>query len=134
MTISFHPDPGTILLCDYSTGFIEPEMVKRRPAVVLSARLRNRDFLCAVVPLSTTAPDTVEAYHVHLRLIRPLPKPFSNPAMWAKCDMLATVAFERLTPFGIGRNPAGQRRYVYPKLTAEQFAAVRKSVLAGLGL
>lgn len=28
MAIQFHPDPGTVLICDF-TGFREPEMVKR---------------------------------------------------------------------------------------------------------
>jgi mRNA interferase MazF len=31
MPLKFHPEPGTILICDYTTGFIAPEMVKRRP-------------------------------------------------------------------------------------------------------
>lgn len=49
MAIRFPVSPGTILLCDYATGFRAPEMVKRRPAVVISPHLRHRDRLCSVV-------------------------------------------------------------------------------------
>jgi hypothetical protein len=28
MPLTFHPKPGTIVICDYSTGFRPPEMVK----------------------------------------------------------------------------------------------------------
>jgi uncharacterized protein YifN (PemK superfamily) len=56
MPLTYHPETGTILICDYNLGggFIEPEMVKRRPVVVISPRFRHRDWLCTVVPLSTT--------------------------------------------------------------------------------
>jgi len=52
MSIPYHPEQGTILICDFK-GFIDPEMVKRRPVVVVSPRLRQRGKLCAVVPLGT---------------------------------------------------------------------------------
>ena len=54
MPLRFHPRVGSILICDYSTGFVAPEMVKRRRVVVIS-RLRQRADLYTVVPLSTTA-------------------------------------------------------------------------------
>ena len=43
MPLTFHPDPGTLLVCNFDTGFIPPEMVKRRLVVVISPRLRKRD-------------------------------------------------------------------------------------------
>jgi uncharacterized protein YifN (PemK superfamily) len=43
--LKFHPEPGTILICDYSTGFKKPEMVKKRPVVTISPRLKRRDGL-----------------------------------------------------------------------------------------
>lgn len=36
MPIKFPVAPGTVLLCDYSTGFLPPEMVKLKPAIVVS--------------------------------------------------------------------------------------------------
>jgi uncharacterized protein YifN (PemK superfamily) len=47
MGIKYPVGIGTILLCDYSRGgFQPPEMVKKRPAVVISPRLPHRDGLC----------------------------------------------------------------------------------------
>ncbi len=77
MSISFPVARSTILLSDYGTGFREPEMVKRRPVVVMSHRLPHRDHLCTVVPLSTTPPPAPNLLYVHeLRLDKPLPEPF----------------------------------------------------------
>ena len=42
MPITFHPHPGTVLICDFFTGFQPPEMVKRRHVVVVSPRRRRR--------------------------------------------------------------------------------------------
>ena len=89
MPLMYYPQPGEILVCDYSTGFIVPEMTKPRPVVIVSPRLRRRADLVAVVPLSTTAPEPVEAHHCSIHLADPLPPPFDNPNMWAKCDMLS---------------------------------------------
>ena len=70
MPITFQPKPRTIVYCDFA-GYIEPEIVKRRPVVVLAVHKRN-SRLVAVVPLSTTRPDPVEAHH-HRLLQNPLP-------------------------------------------------------------
>ena len=79
MPISFPVARSTILLCDYSTGFREPEMVKRRPVVVVSHRLPRRDGLCTVVPLSTTPPPVPGlAYVYELTLDPALPEPFKR--------------------------------------------------------
>ena len=57
MPIIFHPNPGQILLCDFS-DFKEPEMVKKnRPVIVLSSALKGRDKLLTIVPLSTVKPE-----------------------------------------------------------------------------
>ena len=71
-------------------------MVKRRPAIVISPRLPHRDGLCTVVPLSGTAPARNVDYVVKLDLEAPLPEPFGQRVWWVKCDMIATVTFERL--------------------------------------
>lgn len=135
MPITFHPEPGTILLCDYSTGFIEPEMVKRRPIVVISPKLKSRDFLCAVVPLSTTKPNQIEPYHYELILERPLPHPFSEPVMWAKCDLVSTVSYARLGRFKAGRQQnSHKRKYIAPRISKEQLQLIQMAVLQGLGL
>lgn len=135
MALTYHPQPGEIVLCDYSTGFAAPEMVKRRPVVIVSPRLRNRTSLVTVVPLSTTAPSPVEFHHCAISLAAPLPKPFDNPQMWAKCDMMATVSLARLDRFRAGRVTGGYgRHFVTGIVTKADLIQIRKGMLHALGL
>lgn len=135
MAIRYPVGPGTILLCDYSLGgFREPEMVKRRPAVVISPRLPHRDGLCTVVPLSGSEPTRDVAYVVKLALAANLPPPFSQSVWWAKCDMLATVGFERLDFFRTGRDQEGKRKYIHPVLPKPDMTRIIGGVLAALGV
>ena len=135
MSIRYDAARGTILLCDYSLGgFREPEMVKRRPAIVVSPRLPRRDGLCAVVPLSGTEPQRPVPYVVRLELDEELLAPFSQRVWWAKCDMVATVSFERLDFFRTARDQIGKRQYRHPKVTPADFERVLAGVQAGLGL
>lgn len=133
MALKFHPKKGTILICDYSTGFVVPEMVKRRPVVVVSPRLRKRDDLCTVVPLSTTAPPEAMPYHCEIQMAAPLPAPFNSPRMWVKADMLATVGFHRLD---LPRLPRvdGKRQYLTVVLQDDDLARVMACVRQALGL
>lgn len=133
MALNFHPNPGTILICDYS-GFQKPEMVKRRPVVVISPRLRNRNDLCTVVPLSTTPPDPVCEFHLRIVLDRPLPKPWDAVAMWVKADMLATVGFYRLDLIRIGRDHTGKRKYLKKQLSHDVTLQIRQCVSYALGM
>lgn len=135
MPLAYYPSPGEIVLCDYGSGFVVPEMVKIRPVVIVSPRLRRRSDLVAVVPLSTTPPDSAEPHHCSFVLAQPLPRPFDAPEMWAKCDMVATVALARLDRFKDGRVPGGgARRFRTGKVSAAQLVEIRKGVLHGLGL
>ena len=125
---------GTILRCDYSRGgFQEPEMVKPRPAIVVSPRLPHRDRLCNVVPISGTYAGRELAYVVRLEFDPPLPEPFSYSVAWAKCDMLATVSFERLDMFRTKRDHTGKRKYLNRKLNSEDFVRVREGIRRALG-
>ena len=38
MALKYPPRPGTLWMCDFDTGFKPPEMVKKRPVVVISPR------------------------------------------------------------------------------------------------
>lgn len=135
MAIQFPAPPGTILLCDYGLGgFMPPEMVKRRPALVISPRLPHRDGLCAVVPLSGSEPGRDLNYVVRLELPVPLPTPFDETVWWAKCDLVATVGFHRLDLFRTGRDPAGRRKYLQLRLAPADFDRVKAGVLFGLGM
>lgn len=111
MALQFHPDPGTIVICDFK-GFVPPEMVKRRPDLVISPRFRQRDALCTVVPLSTTNPKSICQYHHKLRFDPPLPAPYDAESMWVKADMLYAVAFSRLNLPQAGTDATtGKRQY-----------------------
>jgi mRNA interferase MazF len=135
MPIQYAVSPGTVVLCDYSTGFRPPEMVKRRPAVVMSPRLPHRDRLCTVVPLSGSPPLHDVPYQCRIELLEPLPLPFAERVWWAKADMLATVGFERLDLFRTARDrETGRRRYLHPKVSAEDFKRIQDCVLHALGI
>lgn len=134
MAISYDVPPGTILLCDYSKGgFLPPEMVKRRPVVAVSPRLRHRTGLLTVVPLSTTPPDRVCAHHCMVAMPLTLPG-FPAREAWVKADMLATVAFERLDLFRTGRDQYGKRKYLHPRLSDDDLSRVRDCIRAALGI
>lgn len=134
MPIQFPVAPGTIVLCDYQTGFREPEMVKRRPVVVISPRLPHRDRLCTVVPLSRTPPTHNVLYVCPITLATPLPEPFSETKLWAKADMLATVGFWRLDLLRTKRDQFGKRKYLQPKVTPDDMARIMAAVSHALGL
>ncbi|WP_158284869.1 type II toxin-antitoxin system PemK/MazF family toxin [Hoeflea marina] len=133
MTIINHPAPGTIVRVDLSERFRIPEMVKRRPAIVLSPPIPGRSSLCSIVPLSTTPPNHVLPHHMQITLLTPLPHPYSSPIMWLKGDIVLTVAFHRLRHlFSKKRN--GKRIYDIRVLDQATMERVRACVRAGLGL
>ncbi len=122
--IQFHPRKGTIVICDF-TGNVVPEIVKKRPVVVITPRLPYRNHLATVVPLSTTPPEYNVPYVVKLS------KNYLNPedkAVYAKCDLLCSVSFRRLDRIKVAR-----RKYITPQLNEEDFNAVINGVKAALG-
>jgi mRNA interferase MazF len=134
MPLLYHPKVGEILLCNYDTGFIEPEMVKRRPVVIVSPRLRKRSGLVSVIPLSTTKPDDLMEFHVEIELAKSLPRPFESRVMWAKCDMISTVSLKRLDRFKEAKGFQGQRNWISGQLDQNQIKRVKTGLLFGLGL
>lgn len=131
MTLPYFPHQGEILVCDFDDSAPGAEMVKRRPIVVVSRHETHNRKLCTVVPLSTTAPTPPRGWH------HPLPhvsitgwKP--SGVMWAKCDMLATVSFDRLNKPYIKTRQG--RNYVTHKLDAADLAAVLTGIRAYLAI
>ena len=133
MAIHFHPQPGAILICDFD-GMRDPEMIKRRPVVVIAPRLRNRGNLATVVPLSTTRPRDNYPYHHRLLLDPPLPHPYGETEAWAKADMVYTVGFYRLSVPSLGRDASGTRVYDQRFVSDKDLRSIRACVLHGLGL
>lgn len=118
VALNFHPRPGTVLICDFA-GFQIPEIVKRRRVVVVSPR-RRRLALAAttviVVPLSTTAPDLSEGWHVQIS---------ARPGLvdcWAKGDMITHVRLARLDRI------RHDDMWIAPILNVEELRAVRHGV------
>ena len=70
-------------------------MVKRRPIVVISRTETHARRLCTVIPLSTTAPKVLAPWHIALER-DPLHRSKTEKSVWAKCDMIYTVSFDRL--------------------------------------
>lgn len=122
--LQFHPKAGTVLICDFS-GNIVPEIIKRRPVVVITPRLPLRDGLCTVVPLSTKAPDHPQPFHVRLETNYLPDQDFDS---WAKCDLVCSVSMKRLD-----RIKVGHRRYIAPGVSSSDLSAIRLGVLAALG-
>jgi uncharacterized protein YifN (PemK superfamily) len=106
-------------------------MVKRRPVIVISRRETHNRRLCTVIPLSTTAPSPVCSWHHPLPHVKVTGWQANEP-MWAKCDMLVTVSFERLNkPYlktRLGRN------FVAHKLEVIDINAVLACVRSYFGL
>lgn len=135
MAIKYHPKIGSILICNFDQGFQQPEMVKRRPVVIVSPPIQTRPGLCTVVALSTTQPQSICPYHDKLTIDPPLPSPWQSTEVWIKGDMIAAVGFHRLDLIQIGRDPdTKQRRYYFRTLSPEQIQLVQKCMLNALGL
>lgn len=126
----YHPKQGDVLYCDFTRGFVAPEMLKVRKVVVISPSATNRRRLCTVVPISTTAPEHEEAWH-HILRQNPLESD-GHIQLWVKCDMLYTVSFARLDK--PHKKTRKGRQYFVPRLTDEDLQAVLACVKAYLPL
>lgn len=91
--ITFFPTEGTILICDFTGGFRPPEMIERRPIIVISKRESNRRT-CVVVPISSRESTNPEAIVIPMLMAK---YPFLRKDGWAKCHAPATVSISRLS-------------------------------------
>lgn len=95
--LKFQPKAGSVVYCDYS-GCVKPEMVKRRPVIIV-AKHKHHPKLVYVVPISATDPVPVYNYHLSMKSL------FCNQYLgarksWVKCDMLNIISINRLSKFG----------------------------------
>lgn len=134
MPIKEHPKKGSILFCDFNQGFKVPEMVKKRPVIIISPKMKGRFGLCTVVPLSTTEPSPRMSYHAPIEINPPLPSFLESKELWIKGDMINTVGFHRLDFIRTGRKNNGLREYYYATLSASQMIKVKECILNSLGL
>lgn len=131
MPLPYFPRPGEVLICAFDDAAIGAEMVKRRPAVVVSRHNASGSRLATVVPLSTTAPNPTLPWHHPLPHLRITGWP-SDAVSWAKCDMLATVSLDRLNKPYIKTRQG--RSYTSHVLSDVDMQAIRQAIRAHLAL
>lgn len=137
MAIIFHPRPGQILLCDFSQGFKEPEMVKsKRPVIILTGAITGRANLVTVAPLSTVEPEPIQPYHYKIpKRSMPMLGKFQDSDSWLKGDMIYTVGFHRLDAIQLGKKSLdGKRLYFLDRLGKDQMKQIYQCILHGLNL
>lgn len=104
--LRFQPKSGSVIYCDYK-GFISPEMIKKRPVIVISKHKHNSK-LVAVVPISTSEPSTILSHHIKMEEAF-CENHLSGKKSWVKCDMINVVCLDRLD---LVRNRKTGDRYV----------------------
>lgn len=134
MPIQYHPEPGAIVLCDFTDGFKPPEMCKLRPVVILSRKISNKHNLCTVVSLSTSEPLSIMPYHKKIDLPKGIPERYLRKPTWVKGDMINAVGFHRLDLIRLGKNDKGKRKYFTKTLDKKNYQLVQKCVLQAMGM
>ncbi|MBM4098149.1 MAG: hypothetical protein FJ261_15505 [Planctomycetes bacterium] len=137
MALTYYPSPGEVLMCDFSTSFREPEMVKTRPVVVVSRKFQTTSAvhsICTVVPVSTQSPRSPSRWH-HKLAIDSMPIPLGKDGVdsWAKCDMVVSVGFNRLDKVRTGRVD-GKRIFVEHRVIPEDLQAIQACLLYVLNM
>lgn len=124
MAIIFAPKAGMILMCDFS-GYVVPEIIKKRPVIVISPNHLKRSGLVTVVPLSTTPPNPPEGHHLEIN------NQLKNDGSthWVKCDMVATVRLTRLD-----RVKTSKRTFSTISVSKEQLKQIRECLALSLGI
>lgn len=127
--ITFVPEPGTVLMCDFdSIGFLAPMMTKKRPVVVLQRRIRTHmPQTILVVPLSTTPPRELRIWHHQIPAAR-YPFLSANGTVFVKADMVYAVPTSCLDRLKT------RKGWEAPVLPREEFAAVQAAVREALAL
>ena len=132
MPLRYPPKPGQILICDFR-GYLEPEITKKRPVVVVSPRSRS-DRICSVVPVTHSAPMPLMEYH-YLLPPSSIPIPGEEDRdQWVKCNLISTVSLDRLHYIGLGKDESGKRKYFYNRLENRCIEAIRDCVKFALGM
>jgi mRNA interferase MazF len=134
MAIQFAPAQGTIVTVDFDQGFRAPEMVKRRLAIVISPRIKERGQLLTVVPLSMTVPAKVMPYHCQIDIPFALPAFWGQQKRWVKGDLVNAVGFHRVDLLAMGKDLNGKRIFQTAVLPAVLLQRVQQCVLHSLGL
>ena len=132
--VQYYPGAWRVVMCDFHTGFKEPEIVKYRPVITASKSRNDGAPLCTVIPISTTPPIVVRDHHYQIP-DEALPNHLRNGEdHWVKVDMLTTVAHRRLTLLWHGRDHYGNRVYQTGKIPDEHIVAISSRIVGRLAL
>jgi uncharacterized protein YifN (PemK superfamily) len=126
MPLSFVPGPGSIVICDF-TGYVQPEMVKKRRVVVLSPLRQfgsSHDVTVVVVPLSELEPKPLLPWHHAIASGRYA----GVNRCWAKGDLVAHVSLVRLDRVFYAGG------WTVPVVDRFDLAALRRTVTSAIGL
>lgn len=124
-------------MCDFPLCLRAPEMVKRRPVIVVNPHIPGREGLVNIVPISMTAPNPLRPQHCQIAIgLLPLPLQSQAGDRWAKCDMIYTLSVDRLSLVQGARNRSagGKRIYYKGKLDLAHLQAVRRAIASTLGI
>lgn len=138
MAINGSPRNGAILMCEFNAHELElasdGNMIKTRAVVVLSPQHQRRGKLLHVVPISMTPPKIIEPWHVEIPL-HSIPAPARNKAgtRWAKCDMVVTVGWSRLSRYE-GPRRGGRVVYHDAHVDAETTIKLKKAIATVFGI
>lgn len=132
MAITFDPERGRILMCDYDMARVPPEMDKLRRVVVISPKSHNHRHgagpgRCVVVPFSATDPG---------RFLTPADVPFPanryrclTVPTWAICSAIMSVSHDRLDRYFISKAYG----YSTERLTPADMARIEDGLRHALG-
>jgi mRNA interferase MazF len=126
MAIKFIPSTGMVLMCNFDTGFVPPEMTKIRHVVIISPRYRRYNGTCLVVPFSTVAPNPVEPFHYRI----PANKYTffkKDTDIWVKGDLVSHIAVSRLD------RVLCDGKYSSPSLNPDDLKCIQLAVWNALG-
>ena len=124
-----YPRSREVLRCDFK-GLNKPEMIKRRPVIVLSYS-PARPHLAIVVPLSTTPPNPPQPWHHQLTRA----SQWDHRERWVKGDMIYTMSLDRLDWWQVGRDSDGREIFLKNhQIDESDFSATKKAVLSALNI
>jgi uncharacterized protein YifN (PemK superfamily) len=128
--LKYQPKPGAIVKCDFN-GYIIPEIVKRRPVVVIHSHKTNPK-LVTIVPISATAPSSIEFYHYELNLNneKNIEAFLSDCKRWFKCDLVYVVSIDRLDRYK--HRTTGKRDT--PQISSTALRTIKEMVRLANGL
>lgn len=126
MSLKYQPKIKSMLMCTFNDGkcHVSPEMNKTRPVVVVAINPDNYK-LVTVVPLSTTEPVPVQAYHC--QVTNPVEVQPKEKMSWAKCDTLTTVSIDRLSAYKCRDSKGRTQRKIF-RVEDEEFLAIKKCI------